>query len=324
MEQVHTVVRLNFKNAPRGKITRYQFDIAADGLGNPIYIPVIVARGEEDGPTVGITAVIHGNELNGLPVIQKIVREIDVQSLKGIIVAVPVINVPGFLQGQREFNDGIDLNHRMPGDKSGNRSDIFAHRFFDRIISQFEYLIDLHTASFGRINSYYIRADMEHETVAQMAQLMNPEIILHNTGSAGTLRRAAMERGIPTITAELRDPYKFQQEIIKDGVQGIWNILQYLGMHPGRVATELSSELVMCSRSYWIYTDQGGLLTVVPDLLAKVQEGETIAYVRNIYGDVIAEYTAPENGVVIGKSINPVNQTGSRILHLGIVKELKK
>ncbi len=324
MKEVNTVVRLNFNDAPRGKITRYQFDIAADGLGYPIYVPVLVACGKEDGPTVGITAVIHGNELNGLPVIQRVMRELDLGHLKGIVVAVPVINVPGFLRGQREFNDGVDLNQRMPGKEHGNRSDIFANRFFKRIVSQFDYLIDLHTASFGRINSYYVRADMTDKVVAKMARLLNPEIILHNVGSVGTLRKSAMDRGIPTVTAELRDPYKFQKKIIKDASQGIRNILSHFKMQPKNPDSELVSRSmspVVCTRSYWMYTTQGGLLHVIPSLFTKVTKGEVIARVRNVFGDVITEYKAPENGIIIGKSISPVNQTGSRIVHLGIEKE---
>jgi uncharacterized protein len=220
MKKVHTITRMNFKEAPMGKITRYQFEIAADGLGYPIYIPVIVARGKEDGPVLGLSAVIHGNELNGLPVIQRVFREINLQKLKGVLVGVPVVNVPGFLREHRSFNDGVDLNHRIPGIEKGNRSDAYAFRIFDRIMSQFDYLIDLHTASYGRINSFYLRADLENPVVEKIAHLLKPEIILHNKGAVGTLRRAAMDKGIPTVTVELRDPYKFQKKIIKDGTLG--------------------------------------------------------------------------------------------------------
>ena len=324
MKQVNTVVRLNFSEAPKGEITRYQFDIAADGLGYPIYIPVVVARGKVDGPTLGITAVIHGNELNGLPVIQRVMREIDIQNLKGIVVAVPVINVPGFMMGQRYFNDNVDLNHRMPGKDNGKSSDIFAHRFFERIIKQFDYLIDLHTASFGRINSYYVRANMKHPVVAAMAKLLNPEIVLHNEGVKGTLRRAAMDHNIPSVTAELRDPYKFQKKIIRDASDGIKNILCNFKMQPKAKVPKLETKPLVCKDSYWIYTTQGGLLSVAPSLLGKVKKGEVIAKVRNVFGDVIDEYRSSEDGIVIGKSINPVNQTGSRIIHLGIDKKNRK
>ena len=314
---VQNVVRLDFKETPKGKISRYQFEIAADGLGNPIYIPVIVAHGINPGPIFGITAVIHGNEINGIPVIQRVMREINLQKLNGIVVGVPVVNVPGFLRETRNFNDGVDLNHVVPGNKRGNSSSIYVHRFFERIVSQFEYLVDLHTASYGRINSFYVRADMENKIARKMAYLINPEIILHNKSAVGTLRHAAIKKGIPAITIELRDPYKFQKKIIKDGANGIRNILDFIEITQDKKI--ISSNLTTCCRSYWIYTNQGGLLSVIPSLLAHVEKGEIIARVRNIFGDIIEEYFAPENGIVIGKSINPVNQTGSRIIHLGII-----
>jgi uncharacterized protein len=315
---INITTHLNFLDAPIGKITRYQLDIASDGLGYPIYVPIIVARGKEDGPIFGMTAVVHGNELNGLPVIQRVTRDLDIQNLKGILVGVPVVNVPGFLGARREFNDGVDLNHRMPGKDGGKRSDIYAHRFFKRVISQFDYLIDLHTASFGRINSFYIRADLKHHVVAKMATLLRPEILLQNKGATGTLRRAAMDDKIPTITVELRDPYKFQKKIIKDASEGIQRVLQHFKMQPKKESEIAVHKPILCKKSYWIYTDQGGLLTVFPSLLSAVTKGELIARVRNVFGDIIKEYFAPENGVVIGKSISPLNQTGSRIIHLGI------
>jgi uncharacterized protein len=206
----------------------------------------------------------------------------------------------------------------MPGKENGNRSDIYANRIFKRIISQFDYLIDLHTASFGRINSFYVRADLSNQTISKMAELLGPEVILHNPGSIGTIRRAATDIGIPSITVELRDPYKFQKKIIKDGAIGIHNILRYLQFEPGEVMVNPGSTL--CKNSYWIYTTVGGLLTVVPSLLTKVKKGDVIARVRDIFGDVIKEYVAPEDGIVIGKSVSPINQTGSRIIHLGILK----
>jgi uncharacterized protein len=318
MKKVNTIIRMNFEDAPIGKISRYQFEIAADGLGYPIHVPVLVARGKKDGPTLGITAVVHGNELNGLSVIQRIFKEIDMANLQGIVVGVPVVNIPGFLEGTREFNDGIDLNQTMPGKENGNRSDIYASRIFKRIISQFDYFIDLHTASFGRINSFYVRADMGNVVIAKMATLLGPELILHNSGSIGTIRRAATDIGIPSITVELRDPYKFQKKIIKDGAIGIHNILRYLNFEEGEVLTDTRS--ILCKNSYWIYTTVGGLLTVIPSLLTKVKKGDVIARVRDIFGDVIKEYVAPEEGIVIGKSVSPINQTGSRIIHLGILK----
>ena len=310
---------LDIEKVPKGVISRFWVSLVTDGMGQPMQLPVLVARGHEDGPVLGLTAVVHGNELNGIPVIQRLFQQIDVAAIKGTIVGVPVVNIPSLLRKQRRFIDGNDLNHIMPGKPNGNVSEVYAWRLIDRIVKQFDFLIDLHTASFGRINSYYIRADMAMETVRKMALLQNAQIIVHNPPSDGTLRGTVNEMGIPAITLEVGNPNTFQKGLIRDGLTGIHNVLSHLGITEGEIE-EPEEETVLCSKSYWIYTDTGGIMTVHPDVTELVKEGQVIATMRNVFGDVIREYKAPENGVIIGKSVNPINQTGGRILHLGILQ----
>jgi predicted deacylase len=314
---IEIIKELNVKKAPKGAITRYWLEIVKDGMGAPIHLPVIVARGKTPGKVVGLTAAVHGNELNGIPVVQRLFKEIDVKTLKGTIVGVPIVNVPSFLRKRRRFPDGTDLNHIMPGRPDGNVSQVYAWRIVNRIVRHFDYLIDLHTASNGRVNSYYIRADMIDETVRKMALLQNAQIIVHNPPSDGTLRGAADELGIPAITMEVGNPNLFQRGMIRDGLTGIHNLLGYFGFTDSEV-DESTHESVICKKSYWIYTDTGGLLTVHPKLTDEIKKGEKMATLRNVFGDVIREYQAPEDGIVIGHSVSPVNQAGGRILHLGI------
>jgi predicted deacylase len=315
-----SINQLDLAAAPAGQISRYWLRLVRDGLGLPVHVPVIVARGREEGPIVGITAAVHGNELNGIPVIQRLFREINSEQLRGTVVGVPVINVPSFLRKKRRFPDGTDLNHIMPGKADGNVSQVYAWRIVDRVIRKFDYLIDLHTASTGRINSYYIRADMSDPTVRQMALLQGAQIIVHNPPNDGTLRGTANALNIPAITLEVGNPNTFQKGMIRDGLTGIHNLLGYLGMTNAPVE-QLSENTVRCRSSYWIYTDTGGIMTVHPKIAETVAADQVIATLRNIFGDVVREYTAPEAGIVIGKSVSPINQTGGRILHLGIIED---
>lgn len=313
------ISELEVSKAPKGEITRYWLNIVSDGMGLPTYIPIIVARGTEDGKVLGLTAAVHGNELNGIPVIQRLFKEINVKELKGTIVGVPVINVPALLRKKRRFIDGTDLNHIMPGKPNGTVSQVYAWRVVNRIIKEFDLLIDLHTASNGRVNSYYIRADMSDEVVRKMALLQNAQIIVHNPPSDGTLRGTADEMNIPAITLEVGNPNLFQKGLIRDGLTGIHNLLGHFEMLDCPVE-EYDEETVLCKSSYWIYTDMGGIMTVFPKVTDLVKKGEVIATMRNVFGDLLKEYRAPEDGVVIGKSVSPINQTGGRILHLGIVR----
>ena len=305
-------------NLPKGRRTRLQVALIHDGMGRPLRLPVIVARGERDGPVFGITAALHGNEINGIPVVHRLIESIDLRALKGTIVAVLVVNVPAFLNYERTFDDRTDMNHIMPGKPKGNIAQVYAHRFVDRIVDQFDYLIDLHTASFGNINSLYVRADMTDPITAEMAYLQRPQILLHNPPSDHTLRGAAMEMGIPSITIEIGNPQIFQPKQIKASVGGIRRVLCEIGMLARRPVSQAPSP-ILCSKSSWLYTDHGGLLEVFPNPTDKIEEGEVIARQTTIFGDLICEYRAPEDGVVIGKSANPVGQTGYRILHFGTV-----
>jgi len=316
---IPTVREIDFQAVPKGAISRFWLHLVTDGLGTPVSLPILVARGTTDGPILGLTAAVHGNELNGIPVIQRIFKEIDIHHLRGTIVGIPVVNIPSLLRKKRRFLDGTDLNHIMPGKEDGNVSQVYVWRFIHQVVRQFDYLMDLHTASFGRINSYYIRADMQDEVTRQMALLQNAQIIVHNPPSDGTLRGAAEELGIPAITLEVGNPNTFQKGLIREGLTGIHNLLSDLKMTDGTIEPP-DTESVLCKKSYWIYTDTGGILTVLPPVTSQVQKGEVIAVMRNVFGDITKEYTAPENGIVIGKSTSPINQSGGRILHLGILE----
>lgn len=317
MTLVHIVERLDLASIPPGTVTRFRVDMVRDGMGEMVRLPVVVVKGRRPGPAVGFTAAIHGNELNGVRVIQGLVPSIDPATLVGTVVAVPVVNVPGYLANRREFNDNADLNRMMPGHPRGTMSQVYAHRFIDRVVRCFDYLIDLHTASFGRVNSLYVRADLRNPITARMAYLEGPEIVVHNAGADGTLRSAAAAMGCHAITVEIGDPQRFQRDRIRTSVQGSFNVLEHLEMVPERSAS-LTVDPVICGRSYWIYTDRGGILDVFPEVCERVKAGQLIARVSDIFGDTVREYEAPEDGIVVGKSINPVNQAGSRILHLGV------
>ncbi len=317
---VPIILDFNIEDTPRGTRKHYWLKIISDGFSNPICIPVMVMRGLKDGPVLGVTAAVHGNELNGISVIQRLFNEVEVDELSGTIVGVPVVNVPAFVRKKRRFNDGVDINHIMPGKKDGNISQVYAYRFINRLVRHIDYLLDLHTASTGRINSYYIRADMDKPDVRKMAQLQNADIIVHNPPSDGTLRGAADDMGIPAITLEVGNPSTFQKKLIRSGVDGVHNVLCDLGMVDDEIITT-EKNTVLCDRSIWIYTDTGGLLTIPVDLRQIVKKGDLIASLRDIFGNKIKEYFAPEDGIVIGKSVSPVNQTGGRILHLGIIKK---
>lgn len=327
-DQIESIEEINLDNQAPHQIKKYWLKLFDNGLSQPISIPVIIAKGDGSGPVLGLTAAIHGNELNGIKVIQEVLEQININELKGIIIAVPGLNQVSVTQDRRRFFDDEDLNRNFPGKEKGNRSQQYVWQINDKILSKIDYLIDMHTASFGRVNSLYVRADMDNEKMKQMALLQDADIILKNKGvpSAGdnisatrTMRAEAMLKGIPTITIEYGNPQVYQPEMTVRGVNGIKNVLNWLKMHDFEAPE--SSQAVLCKKSYWIYLDQGGLLEVPVKLNQIVEKDEIIGQLRNPFGEIIKTYKSPERGIVIGKSSNPVNMSGGRIIHLGILAD---
>ena len=313
---VRLIERLVLDDLPTGQRFRLAVDMTHDAMGRAQRIPLVVLRGRRAGPTLGITSAVHGNEINGIPVIHRLLDSIDPQKLRGTLVAAPIINIPGYLNHERHYRDGVDLNHIMPGDTEGKESSVFAHRFVMRIVEPLDVLIDLHTASFGNINSLYVRADLTDERTSRMAIRQRPQIILHNPPSDRTVRGTAAERGIPAITVEVGNPQVFQPRHIRRTLAGIRAVMSDLGMLPKRHVVPAPAPVV-CSGSEWTYTSHGGLLEVIPDVATQITVGDAIARQVNVYGELVAEYRALRNGIVIGKSVNPPSPTGARILHLG-------
>ena len=236
---IEHVDTLNLNDIPNQSRTHYWLRMTEDGMSQPILVPVIVIKGRASSPILGLVAGIHGNELNGIKVIQEVTDEINLDLLTGTIIAIPGLNRSGVLQHQREFIDGVDLNRIFPGKANGNRSQQFVWQISRKILPHFDYLIDMHTASFGRENSFYVRADLSDENMYHMAEIQDADIMLHSEGapstanqsaSTRTMRAEAMLAGVPTITVELGNPQVFQKEMIDRGTKGVKNTMKWLDM----------------------------------------------------------------------------------------------
>lgn len=327
--EVLTVQKIDLDNIPNGSIQKSWLQLGSDTQGNPITVPLLIAKGNSDGPVLGLTAAIHGNELNGIAIIQNTFENLDVSKLKGVLIGIPGINPISIANHKRKFIDDEDLNRNFPGKKDGNRSQQMAHQINTKILSHFDFHVDMHTASFGRVNSLYGRGDMTNDTLAIMLKLQQPDIIVSNKGkpsfgtsSGQTMRAAALAQGIKSITVEYGNPQVYQPEMIARGEKGIDQLMKWLNMKMGSVVIPEPGNV--CSNSYWLFTDQGGLLEIAVDLNEKVSKGQRIALLKSPFGEVLQEYHAPEDGIIVGKSTNPVNISGGRIIHLGILQSPNK
>ncbi len=326
---VPTVGELDLDAFPNHSVHHLWLQLIDDGLSQPLSVPVIVVKGRSTHPVLGLVAAIHGNEVNGIPIIQRVVEQIDPDTLRGTVLAIPGLNAVSLRMHQRLFFDDEDLNRLFPGKADGNRSQQYVWAINQKILTRLDYLIDMHTASFGRENTLYVRGDLTNEAIAEMAFLQDADIVLNSKGpSAGasaadgrTMRAEAMLKDIPTITVEYGNPQVYQEEMIRRGATGVQNVMVWLGMVKGAIRER--PRPVVCRKSYWVYVDKGGYLEVPVALNQLVSKGEVIGILRNPFGDSIRTYRCPEDGIVIGKSSNPVNMSGGRIIHLGILDETR-
>lgn len=323
MEDKKIFQEIILENIPEHSISKFWLKITENGLYESNKIPVIVLKGDKSGSVIGLTAGIHGDELNGIAVIQDLIEEVNISKLNGTIIAIPGLNTYSMENFKRRFVDNEDLNRTFPGKKYGNKSEQYVWQINQKILGKIDYLVDMHTASFGRVNALYVRADMKNMEIAKMAKAIDADIVLHNNGKNPifktlTMRAEAMKQNIKAITVEYGNPQVYQYDIIQRGVNGLLSLLNALKMYENSMFRNFNKP-VICKKSYWIHTKSGGLLEVKVALKDLVEKGDLIAVLSNPFGEIIEKYFAPEKGIVIGKSTNPICSTGGRIIHLGII-----
>ena len=207
-------------------------DQSFEGIAVPT--AVLVVHGVRDGPTLCLTAALHGDELNGIEIVRRVLYELDPQQLSGTVIGVPIVNLHGFRRSSRYLPDRRDLNRFFPGAARGSSASRIAHSFFEQVVRRCNALVDIHTGSFQRTNLPQLRADMKVPAVADLTAGFTATSVLHSAGEAGTLRRAAVEAGIPAVTLETGEPGRLQENKIEHGTQGIAGLLDHLGMRRAR------------------------------------------------------------------------------------------
>jgi len=286
------------------------------GRGSAIPTPVLVAHGAEQGPVMCITAGVHGDELNGIETVRRILHSTKPEKLKGTLVGVPIVNLQGFQRQSRYLPDRRDLNRFFPGHPKGSSASRIAHAFFDQVIRHCDALVDLHTGSFHRTNLPQLRADLNNPEVVALSQSFGSTVVLHSEGGVGTLRRAAVEAGIPAVTLEAGEPLRLQVDEVAHSVKGINTLLATRKMYKRRNIWGDSEAVYYTSQ--WVRADTGGILFSQVDLGKRIKPGELLGTVTDPVSNEREEIRAPFAGRVIGMALNQFVMPGFATFHLGI------
>lgn len=285
-----------------------------DGIAVPT--PVLVVNGATRGPVVCLTAAIHGDELNGIEVVRRVMYDLEPDQLAGAVIGVPIVNLQGFRRGTRYLPDRRDLNRFFPGNPEGSLASRIAHSFFTEIIERCEALVDLHTGSFHRTNLPQIRADLRNADVVHLTRGFGSTVVLHSRGSEGTLRRAATDHGIPSVTLEAGEPARLQQDAVEHGTKGVMTLLNELDMY--RQVTFWGSRERVYYRSTWVRADRGGVLFSVVELGEQVAEGQVLGTITDPITNVQSTLRASSPGRVLGMALNQFVMPGFAAFRIGI------
>lgn len=289
----------------------------------PVALPVHVINGKKKGPVLFVCAAIHGDEINGVEIIRRLLKESQIDRLKGTLIAVPVVNVYGFISQSRYLPDRRDLNRSFPGFESGSMASRLAHTFMQSVVKQCTHGIDLHTGAIGRDNLPQIRARViDAPETAQMACSFGSPVIINSAFRDGSLREAVSELGIPVLVYEAGEALRFNEVAIRAGVKGIVNVMRYLQMLPRK--KQPKAKPYIAERSKWVRAPQSGVLRAIAPLGAHVTKGDVIGWVSDPFGDDEMNVVAQVSGIIIGKTNLPLVHAGDALFHIARFTAPKK
>lgn len=278
-------------------------------------VPVLVAHGDKPGPRLCLTAAIHGDELNGIEMVRRLMYELEPDQLAGTVIGVPIVNLDGFRNGSRYLSDRRDLNRYFPGNKKGSAASRVAHSLFSNIVRHCDYLVDLHTGSQKRVNLPQLRADLDNPDVVAFAKHFGGMTVLHSPGVTGMLRDAAVKKDIVAVTMEAGGPNRLETEAVSYGVQAIDTLLENLGMR--KASRFWSAPQPVFYESEWIRATQGGILLAEVELNQKVKKGQVLGTVTDPISNTGSAIIAPYNGRILGMAVNQVVHAGFAAFRIG-------
>ncbi|WP_288132358.1 succinylglutamate desuccinylase/aspartoacylase family protein [Microbulbifer sp.] len=304
----------------RGESRRIELPVVHLYTDTEMAIPVYVQRGRKPGPTLFVSAAIHGDELNGVEIISRLINRRSLKSLRGTLIAVPVVNVYGVLNQSRYLPDRRDLNRAFPGSAKGSLAARMAHVFLNEIVSKCDYGIDLHTGAIHRSNLPQIRANLDDAETRKMAAAFGVPVLMNSTLRDGSLRQAAADLGVRILLYEAGEALRFDEFCIRAGVKGVQNVMRHLGMLPPKGGRG-NIEPFIARQSGWVRAGSSGIVNHKRQLGDHVRKGEVLANISDLYGNHLDSVLCNADGIIVGKQNIPLIQEGEAMYHIAFFHE---
>ncbi|MGB7994914.1 MAG: succinylglutamate desuccinylase/aspartoacylase family protein [Photobacterium halotolerans] len=314
--RLNKVIEFIGTQVPPGQSATIDLEAAQLYTHSPLHIPVHVVNGRYQGPVMLVSAAIHGDELNGVEAVRQLLNKVDPLKLHGTLVAVPVVNVFGFIHKSRYLPDRRDLNRCFPGSERGSTAARMAYQFSEHVVKKCTHIIDLHTGAIHRGNLPQVRANLEDQESAEMAHAFGTPVILDSAIRDGSLRAVADAAGIPVITYEGGEALRFEPLVIAAAVKGIVSVMRMLGMIRRVSRKKEQASPFIARSSSWVRAEQNGIVRCVVALGERVTKGQVLAYISAPLGHGEDTMVAPRDGIVIGQQMLPLVNEGDAVFHL--------
>lgn len=312
------------KSIERGESAKVHIPTVKLYTDTDMSIPIYVKRGKKSGPTLFVSGAIHGDELNGIEIISRLIKSKAINHLSGTLIAVPIVNAFGVLNQSRYLPDRRDLNRSFPGSAKGSLAGRIAHLFMQEVVVKCDYGIDIHTGAIHRSNLPQIRANLDDPTTLAMAQAFGVPVLINSNLRDGSLRECAEEHGINMLLYEAGQALRFDELSIKAGLKGITNVMRHLKMLPKLKAKKKPFEPFVATESKWVRAPDSGFVLHKKQLGDHVKEGDVLAEIKKPLGDVSAQLRSTASGIIIGKQNIPLVQEGEAVYHIAYFHKPKK
>ncbi|HUH58098.1 MAG TPA: succinylglutamate desuccinylase/aspartoacylase family protein [Pseudomonadales bacterium] len=300
-----------------GETKKIELPVGRLYTDNLVSMPVYVKRGKRPGPTIFISAAIHGDEINGIEIIQRLINSRSLNSLRGTLIAVPMVNVYGVINHSRYLPDRRDLNRSFPGSKKGSLAARMANMFLEEIVAKCDYGIDFHTGAVHRTNLPQIRANLDDAETAAMASAFGVPVLLNSNLRDGSLRAAAADHDVRVLLYEAGEALRYDELCIRAGERGTINVMRHLNMlPPSRAKKAKLKEPVTARTSAWERATDSGFVKHHKELGDRVKKHELLATIRDPYGTVLDQVYSRHEGIIIGKQKIPLVQEGEAMYHV--------
>lgn len=305
----------------KGERKRILLDVAKLYDFTDMNIPIEVIRGKQDGPILFVSGAVHGDEINGVEIVRRLLSKKSLKTIKGTLIAVPIVNVFGFNTKSRYLPDRRDLNRSFPGSDEGSLTAQLAHTFMTEIVEKCTHGIDLHCAAINRINLPQIRACLEDPETARMAEAFRVPVVLHSNLRDGSLREATRQRQIPTLLFEGGEALRFNEKVIKSGLEGVISVMREIGMLRPLKNKRAEREVFIARSSHWIRASHSGILSIKKKIGDRVKKGQVIGVISDPFGHEKFEILARRTGIIIGAVTLPLLNRGDAVFHIATFED---